>query len=818
MRVIVTTTAGSVVRSGPRQEREAAVLEDLRSSVTLAPARDNRRRANRVSIFGTAYRYKAILEGFELPEGWCVCRPGSGECRCHESEDSARDVAIYLIAADPISSADYRDIAGGDSYKVDFSTDPLPLEEWWSQAKSMWLQVQMRIAQRPGSQVDDPLGRWHRVVALRRGVVEALAQPIPYEVVELDDAGLVAFELPDPGGQGREQIPAVIPPDVIYEPAGHRGAPARLRTLEVDDGRLLCEVEQGDPVEIVEFADRQRGTRRRLVRNQEATSAMLRREEFVMRDVLAGRAVNPRLLEILRDPTEAVLDDWLDLTGEPEQSLDEAQERAVLRAMQARHLLLVQGPPGTGKTTFIAELVVRHLRTVPGDTVLVASQTHQATDNLLRRLHQLDPDLALVRVGRDERKIAEDVRHLWIEADEPWIAGTRLRAERYRRFARAQAAAGDWNADSVEELLAVQDRYFDTQGLQRSRGERVTAARVVAGTCYAVSSDPDVRDRSYGLAILEEAGKASPTEALMAMLSARKAVLVGDSRQLPPTPDRGLEEVLRAAANGGRVEPELLAHEAVALARVLKLERERLLDRGEPAPPPFAAETLFAYLARRLTRERPELQAELKTQYRMVGGIGELISKCFYDGELLHGRQSQPGEGRDPRVRGAQVRVVDVAGREEFAHGSRSARNPAEVRAVLAELRRIEAAAAGGEPLGVAVITGYAAQLRALDQALEGAPTPGLTIRTGLVDRFQGDEDEVVVFSAARTEGAGFLRVPNRINVSLSRARSQLVICGHVERARAGKLGDPLRAVISFVDGRVAAGDSRFEVVRGRTR
>lgn len=103
----------------------------------------------------------------------------------------------------------------------------------------------------------------------------------------------MAFELPGRGTRDADQVPAVIPPDVIYEPAGHWSAPGRLRTIEVDDGRLLCEVEQGDPVEIVDYADRQKGRRRRLVRDQEATSAVLRREELVMKDVLNGRAANP---------------------------------------------------------------------------------------------------------------------------------------------------------------------------------------------------------------------------------------------------------------------------------------------------------------------------------------------------------------------------------------------------------------------------------------------------------------------------------------------------------------------------------------------
>lgn len=818
--VITTAVRTSVAPDAARPAADELVLADL-TTWTLVPTSGKRRSASFVWMFGRRFRYTARLQGFELPDGWCVC-PGSvrGDCVCRDAPDASAQAAIVLTGAKPISARDRELVSTGDSYDTPLAQRPsVTRSSWWPEAAARWQRTQARV-RRTADDAEDPMRRWAQVVKVRRMVVEELAQPLPYDAVDLEDeTGLLVFSLA--GDVDR----AAVPPDVIYEPAGHRKVAARLRTLDVDeDGRFRCEVEPpGDPVEIADFADGLYGARRRLVRDQEATSTVLEREEHVMRDVLGAKAVNPQLLALLRCPEEARLDEWLPAPEhlfQPE--LDDAQRRALEHALRARSLLVVQGPPGTGKTTFIAELVLQHLHRHPADTVLMAAQTNQAIDNVLLRVHRVDPEIPLVRIGADERKIDPRILPFRLNATEPWRAGVRLRAERFRRYALACAELGEWDARTVAEMLAVQDEYLGGEGAKQSVQERLLDARVVAGTCYGVSKSREVRDGTYALAVVEEAGKARPTEALMAMLRAHKIVLVGDSHQLPPNPDRALEHVLRRVHRGEVVEPLELQREAALLMTELAQHRERLLARGEEPPPEFNAETLFHHVARRLRKDRPALEVTLTTQYRMVSGIGELISHCFYEGNLRHGRLNRRDEGRDARALRAgraHVRIVDVDGREQTARGSTSAYNVAEVAAVVAELRRLNAIAANSlvdGRLEVAVITGYAAQLRSVNTTLKRKTFHALKIRTGLVDRFQGDEEEVVIFSATRTLRPGFLRDRARINVAFSRARSLLVVCAAAQRARDGGIGKPLRDVIAFVDERLADGDDRYEVVRDR--
>jgi len=56
-------------------------------------------------------------------------------------------------------------------------------------------------------------------------------------------------------------------------------------------------------------------------------------------------------------------------------------------------------------------------------------------------------------------------------------------------------------------------------------------------------------------------------------------------------------------------------------------------------------------------------------------------------------------------------------------------------------------------------------------------------IRVGTVDSFQGQETEIVIFSAVRSsreKELGFLRDPRRLNVAITRARRGLILLGDV--------------------------------------
>ena len=84
----------------------------------------------------------------------------------------------------------------------------------------------------------------------------------------------------------------------------------------------------------------------------------------------------------------------------------------------------------------------------------------------------------------------------------------------------------------------------------------------------------------------------------------------------------------------------------------------------------------------------------------------------------------------------------------------------------------------------VGVITYYAQQRNYVQRRLREALGPEADkVQVGTVDAFQGIEKDVILLSMVRSnprKQVGFLSSPNRLNVSLSRARRLLVLIGDV--------------------------------------
>ena len=69
-------------------------------------------------------------------------------------------------------------------------------------------------------------------------------------------------------------------------------------------------------------------------------------------------------------------------------------------------------------------------------------------------------------------------------------------------------------------------------------GALLERSSVVAATCIGLASVTGSGDIPYDLYIIDEASKATATEALVPMIRAKRWIFVGDSRQLPPFEDQ----------------------------------------------------------------------------------------------------------------------------------------------------------------------------------------------------------------------------------------------------------------------------------------
>ncbi len=361
---------------------------------------------------------------------------------------------------------------------------------------------------------------------------------------------------------------------------------------------------------------------------------------------------------------------------------NEEQAEAVARVMGMRpgQLYLIQGPPGTGKTTAIVESIRRILSRNPNASILLSSHSNDAVDTGQERL------LGFSHVR--QARIAE-----------PGKVPRRLRPT------------------LVE-------------------GDDLEPYNLVAGTCNRLTIDSRLRFKVFDWLILDEANKVRANEALALMPLAKRWVMIGDLKQLPP-----------------------VMEEAAATFQIANPLDELVRD-----------DSFYGWIWDKVPAGS---RIMLPRQYRMREPIGRVVSDLFYEGKLVH-------EAPHPRMPlpwpfDRELVWVDTGAQDEYRDAQRSVANEFEV-ALCKDItsiirRRVRKAK-------LAVIAMYASQVNRLTSALKGIVPPE-DIES--VDAFEGRESDGVILSLVRSNeraAIGFLNDPNRVNVAVSRAKKLLVIVG----------------------------------------
>lgn len=186
----------------------------------------------------------------------------------------------------------------------------------------------------------------------------------------------------------------------------------------------------------------------------------------------------------------------------------------------------------------------------------------------------------------------------------------------------------------------------------------------------------------------------------------------------------------------------------------------------------------------------------LAYQHRMHPEISKFPREEVYEGKLLKdsSRMLEARRWEFPRY-STRVRWMNVEGKRF----SRANENLEEADLISEELEHFRRWSRSHPRSTVdaevsweaAVLTFYRPQeatLRGRLQRQFGQPTrwqrfedrtAHLKVVLATVDRFQGQEADIVFLSFVRTRGIGFLDNPNRLNVALTRARYQLVLVGN---------------------------------------
>lgn len=170
----------------------------------------------------------------------------------------------------------------------------------------------------------------------------------------------------------------------------------------------------------------------------------------------------------------------------------------------------------------------------------------------------------------------------------------------------------------------------------------------------------------------------------------------------------------------------------------------------------------------------------LNVQYRMHPSIALFPSSQFYNGKLNNGvseeERKAPAGFIWPNEKEPVVLLNTPNWAQENSKGS-SKSNDFEARQVCEVVRDLlKAGDVTSDRIGV--ITPYQAQLKLISDKMK--EFENVSIRT--VDGFQGQERDVIVFSAVRCNEhgfVGFLDDEKRMNVLLTRARRGMIVIGN---------------------------------------
>lgn len=433
-------------------------------------------------------------------------------------------------------------------------------------------------------------------------------------------------------------------------------------------------------------------------------------------------------------------------TAEPvnHPELNESQNLALNKALEANDVAIVHGPPGTGKTTTLTHAIKETIKRE--NQTLVCAPSNAAVDLLVEKLTELGVDA--LRIGHPARVNEVNLSRTMdarIAAHESFrdIKKLRKKAEELRRigyqykrnYGAAERAQRKAVLNEARRTLADADmleHYIVTNLLNQ--------AQVIACTLVGASHSL-LAGKTFKTVFIDEAAQALEPACWIPILKAERVVFAGDHRQLPPT-----IKSAEAARNG-------------------------------------LAETLFEKCA-----TRTEASVMLRRQYRMHRDIMNFSSGRFYENNLI----------ADDSVRDRlllkddqPVLFIDTAGCgfiERVNSETKSIYNTEEASLLVNHLasyaQTIGHERIINEDIRIGVIAPYKAHATLLGELISENPDlqsllPQIAVDT--VDAFQGRERDIIYIGMVRSNSEqeiGFLKDIRRMNVAMTRARMKLVMIG----------------------------------------
>ena len=477
------------------------------------------------------------------------------------------------------------------------------------------------------------------------------------------------------------------------------------------------------------------------------------------------------------------------------ENLNSKQKEAVSKALGAKDIALIHGPPGTGKTTAVVETIVQLIK--QGKKVLATADSNVAVDNILERLSKKD-GINLVRVGHPAR-IDESLEKFSlfsrIEADErskrvkmmleeasklvevrnrySKPTPSRLRGMSKERVKKLSALGKSYRGVDVKTIQSMAQWIKEDEKVEKFFSairelEEAIVQDIISNADVVLSTNGMIGAEmfegvTFDVAVIDEASQQMEPSTLLPMMRAKKVILAGDHKQLPPTVISNLDT---------------LKHSLF----------EKLMDRDDIT------------------------QTMLEIQYRMHKKIMDFPNQLMYDGKLKAADnvanrklllKNLPDDQEIAKILDPNKPIffLDTSisetsdNKETIQPKSTSYENTFEAKIVASIVKSLVEGGLDASEIGI--ITPYLAQVKRIEKICK---EEGVVCEVKSVDGFQGREKEVIVISFVRSNidnSIGFLKDKRRLNVAMTRAKKKLIMIGNKTTLEAN---DPFDRLFKFLD------------------
>ena len=509
------------------------------------------------------------------------------------------------------------------------------------------------------------------------------------------------------------------------------------------------------------------------------------------------------------------LDDWrsLDINFK-NTSLNDKQKESIKKALISEKIFMIQGPPGTGKTSVISEIAYQE--TIKGNKVLISSESNDAIENALERLNEnIFYPILYQSVSRKEKNSSSDnlpieknignfykqriLNSLKFEIDDVKKMDNEIntiknkinreekniknKINRFKEFEQKEIRIRNYEKELLKDLdiikkeykqknetqkdkyifLDIQNKFFkelseDSECENELKEIYLKKANIVGATLNQIGKVSKKSNNSnlFDVIIIDEVSKATPIELNLAILKAKKIILVGDQKQLPPMLDKDitLEE----------------------FAYKIWENSEKDETKKEIKKELYEHKTVFE----KLIENNPHAHTQLTMQYRMHENIQKAINQ-FYDEDLECGLDNKTRINQHKLFESKNLVWIDNATSKEKKIRT-SFENREEINQTQKVLEKLDKEYQNIDfSPTIGVISFYGRQVNELSKKIKN-DFKNIKVNFGTVDTFQGQERDFIIVSMVRSndkKDIGFARSLNRINVAFSRAKQLLVILGN---------------------------------------